>query len=56
MIGVNNLAGLVNMRAQRHRSIDTFRAIFLITMSEDDKIMRIEVFFSNQAEVERFFV
>lgn len=55
MIGVNNLAGLVNMRVQRDGAIDTFKAIFLITMSRDDKIMEIEVFFSSQAEVERFF-
>lgn len=56
MIGVNNLAALVDMRAQRHGAIDTFRAIYLTTMSKDDKITRIEVFFSDQAQVERFFV
>jgi len=56
MIGFNNLAALVSMRAQRHGAIDTFRAIFLITRSQDDKIRKVEVFFSDQAEVERFFV
>lgn len=56
MIGVNNLAGLVNLRVQRHGAIDTFTGIFLVTMSKDDKITRIELFFRDQAEVERFFV
>ena len=56
MIGVNNVACLVNIRVQRHGIIDTLRAILLTTMSSDDKIRRIEVFFSDQAEVERFFV
>jgi len=56
MIGVNNLAALVDLRAQRHGAIDTVRAIFLVAMSKDDKVRRIEVFFSDQAMVERFFV
>ena len=56
MVGVNNLAALVDMRVQRHGAIDTIRAIFLIAMSLDDKIRRIEVFFGDQAQVERFFV
>jgi ketosteroid isomerase-like protein len=55
MIGENDLAGLVRFRVQRNRAISTFRAIFLVTMSSDDKISSIEVFFDNQAEVERFF-
>jgi ketosteroid isomerase-like protein len=56
MIGLNTLAGLVRMRAQRRGVIDTFRAIFLVAMSNDGKIKQIEVFFSDQSEVERFFV
>ena len=56
MIGVNNLAALVHLRAQRQGVIDTVRAIFLIGMSKEDKIRRIEVFFSDQAQIERFFV
>ena len=56
MIGLNNVAGLVNIRVQREGVIDTFRAIFLITMAESDKIRQIEVFFSDQAKVQRFFV
>ena len=55
MIGVNNIAGLVNMRAQRLGAIDTFRVIFFINISEGDKIRRVELFFSDQAEVDRFF-
>ncbi len=56
MTGVNNLAGLVTIRVQRDEILDTLKAIFLITMSEEAKIRSIEVFFSDQAEVERFFV
>lgn len=55
MVGVNNLAGLVNVRVQRDGAIGTVRAIFLLELSGGDKIIRIEVFFGNQAEVERLF-
>jgi ketosteroid isomerase-like protein len=55
LIGVDNLAGLVRLRLHRHGTIETIRAIFLVTMSGDAKITRIETFFADQAKVERFF-
>lgn len=55
MTGVNNLAGLVSIRVQRHGVIDTFRAILLVGMSQAGRIKRIEMFFSDQAEADRFF-
>lgn len=55
MTGVNYLAGLVNVRVERDRAIDTLRVIFLLNLSSDNEIRRIEVFFSDQAKVERLF-
>lgn len=55
MIGVNNLAALVNIRVQRHGIIDSFRTILLVGMSPGGRIKRIEMFVSDQVEAERFF-
>jgi len=55
MIGVNNLAGLVKVRAQRQGMVETIRAIFLVTMSAHATISGVELFFDDQARVERFF-
>ncbi|HXW36077.1 MAG TPA: hypothetical protein VEJ87_15990, partial [Acidimicrobiales bacterium] len=56
MVGVNDLAGLVKLRVQREGSIGIVRAVFLLAMSREGRIKRIELFFSNLAEVERLFV
>jgi ketosteroid isomerase-like protein len=55
LVGVNHLAALVHIRVQRHHAIHTFRAVSLVTMTESDKIRQIEMFFSDPAEMERFF-
>lgn len=55
MIGVNHLAGLVDFGLQRGASLNRVRAILLVEMSAEDLIRHIEVFFSNQANVDRFF-
>lgn len=55
MIGVNYLSALVDIRVQRPGIVDTLRIVFLVTMSDDDRITGIEVFFSDPAEADRFF-
>jgi ketosteroid isomerase-like protein len=55
MEGVNHLGALVHMRLQRDGQIASFRSIYLLTMTEDDKIRRIEIFFGDQSAVDRFF-
>jgi hypothetical protein len=55
LVGVNHLAAVVNIRVQRHHSVLTFRGIYLVTMSEQDKIRRIDLFFNDHAAMERFF-
>jgi ketosteroid isomerase-like protein len=55
MVGLDHLAGLVKLRAERHGVMDTLRAIFLVTMTSEGRIGGIELFFSDQAEVARFF-
>jgi len=54
MLGVDNIAALVHIRAQRHSAVLTTRVIYLVGMSEDDKIRRVEVFFSDPAAVDQF--
>ena len=55
MVGVNHLAGLVEFGVQRGAALNHVRAVLLIEMSNENTIRRIEVFFSNQANVDRFF-
>jgi ketosteroid isomerase-like protein len=56
MVGLNNIAALIDLRLQRPGRIETFRAIFLIAMSDQDcKIRRLQVFFGDQNAAERFF-
>jgi ketosteroid isomerase-like protein len=56
MVGVNHLAALITLSARRQRVIGTFRAVFLVAVSDHDTIERIDVFFADQQEVERFFL
>ncbi|MFZ0665420.1 MAG: hypothetical protein WAM97_06665 [Acidimicrobiales bacterium] len=56
MMGVNNVAGLVHVRMQRERAIFDTRLLYLVSLSEANKLRRIEVFFGDQAAAERFFV
>jgi hypothetical protein len=55
LVGVDHLAALVRIGIQRPGAIGTFRALFLLAMSDDEKIRRIEVFYSDQARAENFF-
>jgi ketosteroid isomerase-like protein len=55
LMGVNNVAGVVHVRFQRERAIADTRLVYLVAVSEANKIRRIEVFFGDQAVAERFF-
>jgi ketosteroid isomerase-like protein len=55
MVGVNHVAALAHMRVQSRGAVYTFRAVYLIAMTDDAKIRRIEIFFDDQAAAERFF-
>jgi ketosteroid isomerase-like protein len=55
LVGVNHVCGFARMGFHLDAVDETLSVIFLITMSEDDKIRQIEVFFSNLAAAEHFF-
>lgn len=55
MLGVNHVAALVDVRIEHEGSLLTLRSIFLFAMTADDKIHQIEVFFSDQRAIDRFF-
>jgi len=54
LVGVDNVAGLATVHLQRRGQMHDFRVIFLITVSEQGKIRRFEVFSSDQAAFDRF--
>jgi ketosteroid isomerase-like protein len=53
--GINNVAGVVHVRFQRERAIADTRLVYLVAVSDSNKIRRIELFFGDQAVAERFF-
>jgi ketosteroid isomerase-like protein len=58
MAGVDNVAGLAKIHLQREGQRHEFRVIFLVSVIEDDgqqRISRIESFYSDQAAFDRFF-
>jgi len=55
MAGSSHVAALAHMSVQRPGAILDFRTVYLIEMTEDAKIRRIEMFFDDQAAVENFF-
>ncbi len=58
MAGVVNVAGLARIHLQREGQQHDFRVIFLVSVTEDDgllRISRIESFYSDQAAFDRFF-
>jgi ketosteroid isomerase-like protein len=55
MLGVNHVAALTHMSVQLGGAVHSFRAVLVITIADDTKIRRIEVFFADPAGAERFF-
>ncbi len=55
MLGVNHVAALTRMTVQHRGAVQTFRAVFVLEIAEGAKIRRIDIFFADQAQAERFF-
>jgi ketosteroid isomerase-like protein len=55
MVGVNHVAALIQLSVQHRTADQSLRAIYLVMLTDDSKIRRIEMFFDDQAAVERFF-
>jgi ketosteroid isomerase-like protein len=56
LAGVNSVAGVVHLRIQREGAIADTRMIYLFALTDQNKIRRIDVFFGDQAAIDRFFV
>ena len=55
LIGTVNIAGVVRIHLQRPGRLQDFRAVFLVEVSPNVKIARVECFFSDPEALERFF-
>jgi uncharacterized protein len=55
MVGIDNIAALVQMRVQRDSRVHNFRSVYIVQMSPEDKIRKIDLFFDDEAAVDRFF-
>lgn len=55
MSGGSHVAALARMSVQRPGAVLDFRTVYLIEVTDDAKIRRIEMFFDDQTSVESFF-
>jgi len=55
LVGIDNVAALVQMRVQRTSRVFNFRSVYVVELSPDDKIRRIDLFFDDEAAVDRIF-
>jgi ketosteroid isomerase-like protein len=55
LAGSMYVAGVVRCELQRPGRVHEFRLIFLVQVGADDKIARVEAFFSDPEALERFF-
>lgn len=55
LLGVDHIGAIIKMRLQRTGRVYRFRSVYIVTMTDEDKIRRIELFFGDQAAVERVF-
>lgn len=56
LVGVAKVAGVARIQLQRPGHRQSFRVIFLVEVSEENKVSRLEAFFSDPDALERFFV
>jgi ketosteroid isomerase-like protein len=56
MVGVDNIAALVAMRVQKSAQIYNFRSVYVVAITDEDKIRHIDLFFGDEAAVDRFFM
>ncbi len=55
LVGIDNVAALVQMRVQRTSRVFNFRSVYIVELSPEDKIRRIDLFFDDEAAVDRIF-
>jgi ketosteroid isomerase-like protein len=55
LIGTTDIAGVVRVHLQRPGRTQEFRFVFLVEVSQNVKIKRVECFYSDPAAFERFF-
>ena len=55
LVGVDHIAAVLHMRLQRPGARESERMIYLIKMSDDDRIRKIEIFFGDPDAAQRFF-
>lgn len=55
LIGTTDIAGVVRVHLQRPGRVHEFRFVFLVKVSQNSRIARVECFYSDPEAVERFF-
>ncbi len=55
LVGTIDIAGVVRVHLQRPGRVQEFRFVFLVKVSQDGKIARVECFYSDPEALERFF-
>jgi ketosteroid isomerase-like protein len=55
LIGISDIAGVVRVHLQRPGRTQEFRFVFLVKVSRNVKIARVECFYSDPEAFERFF-
>jgi hypothetical protein len=55
LVGSVYIGGIVRLELQRPGRFDKFRIVYLVQVSENLKIARVEVFYDNPDVFERFF-
>ncbi len=55
LIGTIDIAGVVRVHLQRPGRVQEFRFVFLVEVSQNVKIARVECFYSDPEALERFF-
>jgi ketosteroid isomerase-like protein len=55
LIGTIDIAGVVRVHLQRPGRVQEFRFVFLVEVSPNVKIARVECFYSDPEALERFF-
>ncbi len=55
LVGTIDIAGVVRVHLQRPGRVQEFRLVFLVKVSQDGNIARVECFYSDPEALERFF-
>src|ERR1700689_823545 len=55
LIGTTDIAGVVRVHLQRPGRVHEFRFVFLVNVSKNARIARVECLYSDPEAVERFF-